>query len=212
MPSVKAALAAGLGVTTIAAALTLTQAPATVARSNSVPEEGVVESTAGDVSACQVDEALPPAISAIRLSLQATVGPRVTVEVLSGDRILTRGTRGAGWTAGAVTVPVRPPLRAAADTTICYALGPTRGPVSAFGASAPVALTLHGGDGSPSAGRMKVEYLRPGSSSWWSRILSVARRMGLGHAGSGTWLAVLAAALAMTVVALASWLVVRELA
>jgi hypothetical protein len=212
MPSVKAALAAGLGVTAIAAALTLTQAPASVARSNLVAEEGVVAATAGGVSACQVAEELPRSVSAIRLSLQATIGPRVTVEVLAGEEVLTRGTRGAGWTAGAVTVPVSSPLRAGADTTICFTLGPARGPISAYGGIAPAALRLHDGDGSPFAGRMKVEYLRPGSSSWWSQILSVARRMGLGHAGGGTWLAVLAAALAMTLVALASWLVVKELA
>jgi hypothetical protein len=212
MPSVKTALAAGFGATAIAAGVTLTQAPATVVRSNSVPEEGVIASIAGDTRACQADEALPRAISAIRLSLQATIGPRITVEALAGGAALTHGTRGSGWTAGAVTVPVSAPEHSVEDATICYTLGPTRGPVEAYGEEAPAAVALYSSAGQAFAGRMKIEYLRPGASSWWSRIRSIARRMGFGHALSGTWLALLAAGIALSALTLASWLVIRELA
>ncbi len=212
MSGVKVALAAGLGVTAIAAGLTLTRAPATVAHSNSVPEEGVVASSAGGAHACQAGETLPRGTSAIRLALQAVVGPRVTVQALEDGRVVSQGTRGAGWTAGAVTVPVERPPRTVGEATVCFGLGRTRGPVSAYGVRTPAALALRRAVGSPFAGRMKIEYLRPGTSSWWSQVPAVARRMGLGHAAAGTWLALLAAVMALTVVALASWLVTRELA
>src|SRR6202043_813748 len=53
----------------------------------------------------------------------------------------------------------------------------------------------------------RVEYLRPGHSSWWSLASSVARRMGLGHAAAGTWIVFLLIALMITVVTLASRLI-----
>ena len=39
----------------------------------------------------------------------------------------------------------------------------------------------------PLSGRVRVEYLRPATASWWSLAPDVARRMGLGHAAAGTW-------------------------
>ena len=53
-----------------------------------------------------------------------------------------------------------------------------------------------------SAGRtvnFRVEYLRAGHGSWWSRASSVARHMGLGHAASGTWIVFLLIALMITI-------------
>ncbi len=54
---------------------------------------------------------------------------------------------------------------------------------------------------------LRIEYLRPGPGSWWSLASAVARRMGLGRAPSGTWVALLPLALMSVAVALAAWLV-----
>ncbi len=59
-------------------------------------------------------------------------------------------------------------------------------------------------------GRIAVEYVRAGSSSWWSLVPSVARRMGLGRAWAGTWVAAMVALLMVTGIVLASWLTLRE--
>jgi hypothetical protein len=67
--------------------------------------------------------------------------------------------------------------------------------------------------GAPKAlpGRLGIEYLAPSHGSWWSRLLSVARHFGLGRAYSGTWIALLVAALMAAVVVLAVRLSLREL-
>lgn len=63
----------------------------------------------------------------------------------------------------------------------------------------------------PLPGRVVAEYLRPSRSSWWSLAPSVARRMGLGHAPSGTWSALLVLALMAAVVLVCSRVILREL-
>jgi hypothetical protein len=57
---------------------------------------------------------------------------------------------------------------------------------------------------------LTIEYLRRGSSSWWSLALAVARRMGLGRAWAGTWIVLLVAIMMGSAIAIASWLTTRE--
>jgi len=56
-----------------------------------------------------------------------------------------------------------------------------------------------------------IEYLRPGESSWWSLATSVARRMGLGRAETGTWVALLAILLMVAVGGAMSRVILKEL-
>jgi hypothetical protein len=56
-----------------------------------------------------------------------------------------------------------------------------------------------------------MEYLRPGTRSWWSMAASITRRMGLGRAPGGAWDVLLVIAFMATVVVLVSALVVREI-
>src|SRR5262249_13894834 len=58
-------------------------------------------------------------------------------------------------------------------------------------------------------GRFRIEYLRPAHGSWWARASSVAHRMGLGHAPSGTWIVFGEIALMIAITVLASRLVLR---
>jgi hypothetical protein len=207
-PSVKIALAAGLTVIAAAFAATLAHAPLTVARGNSTASGGLV-STNLPAPICQSDEALPQGTSAIRLALLAALGPRVSVRVLSGARVLTHGTRPAGWSAGTVTVPVAPVAHAAAPVKVCVALAAMNGLLTLRGwLSRPAVAAISGG--SPLPGRMGIEYLRPSHRSWWSRAAGVIGRLDLGHALPGLWNALLAIVLALALVAFSSWLVVRE--
>jgi hypothetical protein len=79
-----------------------------------------------------------------------------------------------------------------------------------MGAEAPRSAAAVTSTGEPLAGRLGVEYLAASNRSWWSRILEVARHMGLGHALSGTWVVLLIAALMAAVGALAIRAVLRE--
>jgi len=119
--------------------------------------------------------------------------------------------RGSGWTGGTVTVPVRPVVgRAVHNVTICFKLGPTREIVTIEGQLTKPAVAARG-EGAALPGRMRIEYVRAGHSSWWSLALPTARRLGLGRAWAGSWVALLLATLMGAVVALCSWVLLREL-
>jgi hypothetical protein len=208
-PSVRIALAVGLAVIAVALVVTLSHSPLTVVRGNSSTARGLV-STGQPARFCQAEEALPQGTAAIRLALLAALGPKVTVRVLSGSRVLTRGARSAGWSSGSVTVPVSPVAHAAAPVRVCFAFSSMNGLITLRGWTAPPAVAASSGEG-PLPGRMGVEYLRPSHRSWWSSASAVIRRMGFGHAASGSWNALLAMVLAAAFIALSSWLVVREL-
>jgi len=95
--------------------------------------------------------------------------------------------------------------------TICAQIAQPRKPVGVDGVKTGPKLAARDAAHQPVAGRMIIEYLRPGDRSWWSLAQSVARRMGLGHAGAGTWIALLATAAMATLAAVMSWLLLREL-
>ncbi len=206
---IRIALAVGLAVIAAAFVATLSHAPLTVARGDSATAGGLV-STNQPARACQAEEALPRGTSAIRLALLAALGPRVTVQVFSGARVLTQGAYPAGWSSGLVTVPVSPVARAAAPVKVCFAFNSINGLVTLRGWLARPAVAASSSEG-PLPGRIGVEYLRPSHRSWWSSAASTIRRMGLGHAAGGIWNALLVGALALALVAVSSWLVVKEL-
>jgi predicted membrane protein DUF2142 len=185
------ALAAGLVLLAAGVALTLSGAPSVVAGTNGAGLEVRFGRTEGPGRVCQPDETLPRETSAIRLSLEAAIGPRVTLEAFAGGRLITSGRRGAGWTGGSVTVPVRPLPYRVAHVELCVAIARSRVHVATVGARARPASAMRSSEGAVLTGRLRSEYLRAGRASWWSLALGVARRMGLGRTLSGTWIALL---------------------
>jgi hypothetical protein len=210
MQSARAALAAGLALTAIAAAIVLSQSPEVVAGTNAIePGLDSLASVPGSGHACQAGETLPAGSSAIRLSLAASAGPRIHVTVLSGNRAITHGESAPGWIGDVVTVPVTPVDHTVRDATVCLTFTGADELVSFLGAQAPGRAAATSGTGALT-GRVAIEYLRRGSSSWWSLASGVARRMGLGRAWAGTWVVLLVAILMVASVAIASWLAVRD--
>jgi hypothetical protein len=208
---VQVTVAVGLVLLTGAIAIAATGAPPTVARASSAPAGTKLGFSYGPISVCQAGETLPAGTSAIRLLIHSPmVGPRVSVEVLRGERVLTGGTRGSGWTAGAVAVAVRPLARAASGVSVCFALDRSPWLVGLTGKRTPPTVAARG-EGQVLPGRVGIEYLRAGRRSWWSRALAIARAMGLGHAVGGAWIPLLVLALIASLAALSSWLAVREL-
>jgi hypothetical protein len=200
MRSVKVALVAGLALLTVAIGLTLLGSPLSVAGSNrppGQPEEPLDTTTSPSNSYCQSHELLPRGTSAIRIWLEAAAGPRVSVAVYSGGRLVTAGRRGSDWIGGSVTVPVRQLAHAVSNATVC------------------VAFALHDEtvvvQGSTSPQRMWIEYMRPGTRSWASLAGEVVRHMGLGRSPGGDWIVFLALALLVAIAALVSRVLVREL-
>jgi hypothetical protein len=204
-------LVAGLALLAIALVITLSGSPLVVTHTNAIlADEPILEAESGS-NACQAGEALPAGTTAIRLTLVAAVGPRVSLSVLSGARVLTSGVTAGGWTSGAVTVPVKALPNAAAPVRICFKLGPSAETVQLGGLRTSATTAARNLSGVPLPGRFTVEYMRRGDSSWWSLAKTAARHMGLGRAPSGTWVALLVLLLMGTVLATASWLIVKEL-
>jgi hypothetical protein len=206
-----AALAGGLALMALALAVVLSGSPLVLAHANPVPPDEPIVKASGGLGACQDGETLPARTTAIRFTFVAVVGPRVTATVSEGGRVVAAGSAGSGWTSGAVTVPVSAPARSVAGARICFKLGPSAEAVEIGGSAAGPRTAARRLDGRPLAGRFTVEYMRPGASSWWSQAETVARRFGLGHAPSGTWLALLLLLAMGATVATAAWLAVREL-
>jgi hypothetical protein len=206
----KLLLGSGLLAGATAIALTLTQAPITVARVNMAGESFVAEAH-GKLTACQPGETLPRRTSAIRLRTYAFLGPRVTVQLRAQGRVIARGERASGWTGGVVTVPVNRLRASRSGVELCFTLfGNGDESVQLVGEPASPALAAHYRGGAL-PGRIRVEYLRPGDASWWSLVPEVARRMGLGHGPPGTWSVVLVLIAMGCLVALCSLAILREL-
>jgi hypothetical protein len=204
-------LAAGLALVAVVLVVTLAGSPTVLVRANGTPANEPIREIGGGVGACQSGEVLPAGASAIRLTLVANAGPRVMVTALSGPRVLARGTADSGWTAGAVTVSVKPLSRAVAGTRVCFRLGTAPETVQVGGSRTSAAVAARYLAGGVLPGRFTVEYMRSGSSSWWSMLRTVVRHMGLGRSPSGSWIALLVALLTGATLAVGSWLAVREL-
>jgi hypothetical protein len=211
MRSVRIALSGGLALVAVAVGLTLTRSPTIAVARNGIPAETILVGTRNGARACQAGETLPAGTSAIRLALVAEIGPRVTVTVTSsGGAAITHGTRSSKWTGASVTVPVERVSRTSAGAQVCFVLGRPLETVAIVGRRTPAAVALTSG-AQKLPGRMAIEYVRQSSTSWLSLAPSIARRMGLGHAWGGTWIAFVLVAAMTCSLALLCRLAVREL-
>jgi hypothetical protein len=133
---VRLALAAALAVTAAALAAVLMRPPLTaVAGSNGIPADPAVAFIRrGDVVNCQPGGTVPKGTEAIRVSLSANIGPKVSLKVLSGSTVVTEGERDAGWGADeTVTVPVARVARSIPEAGICTTVGLVVEPVQVNG-------------------------------------------------------------------------------
>jgi hypothetical protein len=207
---VKLTIAVSLALTVAVGALTLTRSPPRLVGARAV-ETAELASTVDKAAACQANEVLPRGVTAIRLTLETLFGSGVLVRAYSTSRLLTEGRRAAGWAGGSVTVPVVPLNHTVSHVKICFQLLGNSEPVGVVGVRTPPREAAVSRAGQRLSGRFGVEYLAAGRGSWWSRALSVARHIGIGHAFSGTWVALLIAALMAAVGALALRVAWREL-
>jgi hypothetical protein len=195
--SVRIALAVSLAVIALLLALTLSGSPTKVVGTDSIPALAAVGYIHGGAEGCQPAGTVPGGTTAVRLALGANVGPRLSVRVLSGGHVVAHGQRPAGWgVLETVTVPISRVPRTVPNAEICVALGGTTEPIEVRGANLRAQAP-----GTPKR-LFRAEYLQAASSSWWSRLSSIATRMGWGHAASGTWIVFLELALVLAVIAI----------
>jgi hypothetical protein len=155
---------------------------------NNVSAASALERTgSGTTRICQRSETIPEGTEAIRLSISSTgaTGPSVAVSVAQGGRPVTSGRLAAGWSAAAATVPVRSVGRGVQGATVCARIG-GEWPATVMGTRG-------------TARRMRLDYLAAGTASWWSKLPTVVRRVGLNAAVRGPWAAGLASLLMLAV-------------
>jgi hypothetical protein len=207
---IKVVLAAALTLIAVVMVMTLSHSPTRSTFGRSVPPVSTLVFTTADAHGCQRSEALPADTTAIRFGLFAVDPPEVLVQAYAGSRRVTQGTLHPGWEGDGATVPVEEVPHAVAPVKVCFELRHVVGMVQMLGATTSAAHATYS-EGQPLPGRISIEYLQPSHRSWWSRAGGIIQRMGLGHAASGSWDALLVFLLAATVLTLSSWLVVREL-
>lgn len=190
---------------TLALGRTLLSSPLTVAGTNGVRANFAVAFiyNGGEII-CERAGTIPRGTTAIRLSLSANVGPRVSLRALSGKTVVSEGEHDAGWGVDeTVTVPVTRVPRTIREARICTKVGGSVEPTQVNG-------TLVRTPGAEAVS-LRMEYLRPGRTSWLALVPSIARDMGIAHAPSGSWVAYLTIAAMLGVCALAFRLMLREL-
>jgi hypothetical protein len=150
--------------------------------SNYVPEAGPVATVRGNGTRCQPGQTIPADTGALRL-LVGTYGrpvPGLRATVKRGGRTISSGTF-AGGPEGHVSIPMQRVARRVDGATVC------------IGVMAPpgTRTVLYGG-----SGLVRLEWLRPGSESWFGISGTVAHRFGLGRGFfGGAWVLALVAML-----------------
>jgi hypothetical protein len=205
------AITMALGALLIAVVLivTLARSPPVIISTNYTTVTRELAHFISHTTVCQPTERLPPSTAALRISLVSQVGPAVFLTVSHEGQVVARGHHDGGWASSTLTLPLEPPPERPLDVKICLTRDPGGTPVELTGqaTSSARATTV---DGRALPGRLRVEYLGRGHSSWLSQATHVARRLGLSHTPSGTWIALPVVALVLTAVGLGAWLLMRE--
>ncbi|MBS1869131.1 MAG: hypothetical protein JSS99_05665 [Actinobacteria bacterium] len=183
---------------------------------NDVPLSVQVAALQGTQRVCQDGEHTVAGSAALRLTGAGGGGgapaPALAVEVLDAatGAPLARGVA-ASWQGLHATARLRPPIARERPARVCVALAApaSAGGAALYGATAPPARSASAG-GRPLDGRFRVEWLGAQARSWWSFAPTVVARVGRGHAFPGAWVALAAALLTSTSIALATWLLVRS--
>ncbi len=225
MSKFKVTLAASLVVMIAAVALVLTASPPRVARaSGSLANQGLGV-TQSEFTLCQPGETLLAGVTAVRVSIVAFIGSNMQVVVLHNGNVVTSGSRNPAWSGSTATIPIKPVAHTISNVEVCFAWVPNSELLQIFGTAVTRANQNNAaiifknnprnpgvpvGAGQLLRGRVQIEYLAPGSGSWWTRIGSVVTHMGFGHFIGGSAVALLALALMAAVGVLTVTLAVRE--
>jgi 4-amino-4-deoxy-L-arabinose transferase-like glycosyltransferase len=165
--SVRAVVAAGFALLLVALAVTLLQSAPRSAGSNFAPEAEEVAKLRAPAQHCQDGETLPGGTGALRL-LIGTYGrpaPPIRVRVTRpGGAVVTSGRLPSGGPEGHVDIPVGEVGKSQAGVRVCIAVGGGE------------RIVLYGG-----GGRLRFEWMRPGSESWLGLLPTIAHRFALGR-------------------------------
>jgi hypothetical protein len=205
---VRVLVGAALVVVVIGVAAALSESKQRLAGSNNVPPSHFVVTVPRGGEACQPGEFVPADSRELRLMVGTyhRPVPRLEVELRAPGAPAVHGVLPAGRTEGWVEIPLERTTGAAPGATLCLRNGGAHRIVVAGTHTGPFARVGR----RRSAGRMRIEYLRPGRESWWALVPTIEHRFGLGKAGFvGGWTLAAVALVLLAAWIGAIWLVVR---
>lgn len=207
---VRAVVALGLLALLLAALAVLLQSAQRRSGTNLTADTGFVIPVEPGELLCEPDELLPGDTGGLRLSASsgAEPGPRLDVTIAAGARRLASGGLAAGWRSGTITIPVSV-VHATQGATVCLVnRGSSR---VSFGGSVPDANFYVALGGKPLSGRLRIEYMRPGSESWLALLPALLHRFSLAKADLVRhWAAPAVLLLMVLAIALALRTILRE--
>lgn len=153
---------------------------------------------------CQAQEEVFADADRLRLlSAPGTAdGPPLAVELRDGRRTVARGAVAGGYAAGYAVAR----LDRVTDARLAEVCVTNAGeePVALLGQALPPEQAARL-DGEPAPGRLRLEWVRPGSESWLALVPVIAHRFGFGKADwLGSWTLWLAAALVVCAIGLSA--------
>jgi hypothetical protein len=146
---------------------------------NLTANTGFVIPVAAGQQLCEPGELIPGDTGGLRLSASsgAAPGPQLDATVGSGTKLLAAGHLVAGWRTGTVTIALSRIAATQQSASVCLV---NRGTSTvSFGGSVPDANFYVVLGGKPLSGRMRIEYMRPGSESWLALLPTLAHRFSL---------------------------------
>lgn len=204
-------LGVGLAAIGVAIVLVISHRPPATAGGNGIAGKNYIELEAKDaLSNCQTAGTIPRGTSALRLAIEGVYfSPSVKVKIARDGHVIARGSHAPGGPAAPNVIVGLPALgQTVRGAQICTAVGPTVGPIRFSGE--PASSSSHVSNALQQA-VLHVEYLRAGDRSWWSSLSAIGRRIGLGRAPGGGWVAILVLLLMLSVTALTVRLAIQEL-
>jgi hypothetical protein len=204
-------LAIGLVAIAVAGVAILARSEPRRSGTNLISDSGFVIPLAAGRQLCEPGELLPGDTGGLRLAADSggDAGPRLSVRVFSPQGLISSGELAPGWRSEAVSIPIRRVARTLPSAIVCLRNAGSR-PVS-FGGSAPASGFVIELAGKPFRGRLRIEYMRPGSESWLSLLPTLVYRFSLAKsdiARHWAWIAVIV--LMLLAVGLAARTVLRE--
>jgi hypothetical protein len=207
--SVRAAVIASLAVLFAAALAVVLQRAPRRSGTNIAPVAAVSVPLPGGAELCQPNEVVPADTAGVRLLARAD-GPAgaLRARVLGSAGAISSGRLAPGWRPGWVTVPVGEVRSSRAGLTVCLR---NEGAASVLlGGESPEPPYVLSIDGMQQSGRIRIEYMRPGTDSWLGLLPALTHRFSLGRATIAAWFAPLAVlALMLAVIALTVRAVLR---
>ena len=206
MTVAKGVVVAGALAFLVAACVVLTHSSERLSGTNLAPNGAYIEGLGNGQEACQGEELLPADTAALRMTIgtYGKPGPALTVTFMGPDgRLLTTGGLKQGWHEGVVRIPIRHVSEATAGTRFCLRNGGA--PIALAGDAPDPGFQLQVAGKTIESQRLRLDYMRPGSESWFALVPTIVHRFGVAKAGwvqGWAWLAVVVLMLTAVVLAL----------